>query len=241
MAEELIADAPAVGETSLQAQDTRTDETIVDTPVIGEISLQAEDTPVETAILSYWSTIPQTIQDLLEDPPVLPHESKMPFFELFGSFLEYAKPETIVDYYLVYTATVSNWESHRYRSMAVAVTTNQHQAGFASLFEEADATAFGKLGKIWASTEARKKAIKCSTNDAYREQTYRDFEARGYIPEGQTFLLSLPALATIEHLLNASEKRYSAAMKDIEKRMAVREAKLQAKVTNDLKAKTAEG
>jgi hypothetical protein len=41
MAEELIADAPAIGETSIRAQDTKTDETIADIPVIGETSLQA--------------------------------------------------------------------------------------------------------------------------------------------------------------------------------------------------------
>jgi len=35
----------------------------------------------------------------------------------------------------------------------------------------------------------------------------------GYIPEGQAFLLSLPALATIERLAASAEKRYAACMK----------------------------
>jgi hypothetical protein len=224
MAEELIADAPAVGETFVQAGDTK-----------------AEDTEAETRDWPWWDTLPKTIRELVEAAPLLPHEFQDLFFELFESFLDYAEPETIIEYNLVYTATVSNWESQRYREMAAAVTTNQHQAGLASLFEQADETGFGRIGKILAGTEARKKAIKCSTNEAYREQTYSDFARRGYIPEGQAFLLSLPALSTIERLLTGSEKRYNAAMKEIEKRMAIRDAKLQAKVKNDLKAKTAEG
>src|ERR1700722_18078017 len=133
------------------------DEDIADAPVIGETSLQTENTKAETGHPSYWTTIPKTIQDVLDDPPLLPYEKAKPFFELFESFLDYANPQTIAEYYLVYTATVSNWESHRYRSMAVAVTTNQQQAGFASLFEQADATAFGRIGKISASKEARQK------------------------------------------------------------------------------------
>jgi hypothetical protein len=217
-----------------------TAEIIADGPVIGETSPQLEDTKAKAEVLPRWDRIPKTIQDILSDPPVLPHEAEEPFFELFESFVDYAKPETIIDYHLVYTATVSNWESHRYRSMAVAVTTNQQQAGLASLFEQTNETAFGKFGKHAASTEARKNAMKCFTDDAYREETYCDFESRGYVPDGQAFLLSLPALATIERLLAASEKRYNAAMKEIEKRMAIREAKLEAKVTSDLKAKTTE-
>jgi hypothetical protein len=52
-----------------------------------------------------------------------------------------------------------------------------------------------------------------------------DFESMGYIPDGQAFLLSLPALATIERLGASAEKRYAAAIKELEKRRADRAAK----------------
>jgi hypothetical protein len=172
-----------------------------------------------------WNGIPETIRNLLYSPPVLPHESEDAFFALFDSFADYAKPENIIEYHLVYTATVCKWEADRYRFMTVAVTSNHQQAGFASLFEQTDELAFGELGKISASMNARKNAMKCFTDSDYREGTYVDLEGRGYVPDGQAFFLALPALATIERLLASAEKRYVATMKELEKRMAGRAAK----------------
>jgi hypothetical protein len=120
--------------------------------------------------------------------------------------------------------------------MAAVVTANQQQAGLASCFEQTDEMGFGNRGKNLASIEARKKAIECLTDEGHREEVTSDFELRGFIPYGEAFLLSLPDLATIERLLSGSEKRYNGAIKEIEKRMAVREAK----VTKDWKAKPTE-
>ena len=202
-----------------------TDEITVDSPEISEAPDQAEDTNARTEVPSRWDGIPETIQDLLSDPPVLPHENEKPFFALFESFLNYAKPENIIDYHLVYTATVCKWETNRYRFMAVAVTTNQQQAGLASLFEQTSKAGLGKVAQHLVSVEARKNAMKCFTDSDYREEAYYDFETCGYIPDGQAFLLSLPALATIERLLASAEKRYAVTMKELEKRMASRAAK----------------
>jgi hypothetical protein len=47
----------------------------------------------------------------------------------------------------------------------------------------------------------------------------------GFIPDGQAFLLSLPALAAIERLGASAEKRYAASIKELEKRRADRAAK----------------
>jgi hypothetical protein len=109
--------------------------------------------------------------------------------------------------------------------MAVAVTTNQQQAALASLFEQTREAGFGKVAQHLVGVEARKKVMKCFTDSDYREEAYCDLEARGYVPDGQAFLLSLPALAAIERLRSSSEKRYAVTMKEIEKRMASRAAK----------------
>jgi len=156
---------------------------------------------------------------------VLPHENEDSFFALFDSFVSYASPENIIEFHLVYTATVCKWEADRYRFMTVAVTSNYQQAGLASLFQQTDQLAFGTIGELSASINARKNAMRCFTDSDYREETYIDFENRGYIPDGQAFLLALPALATIERLLASAEKRYVAAMKELEKRRASRAAK----------------
>ena len=192
---------------------------------IGETSGQTEDTKAKTEVPSRSDGIPETIQDLLSAPPVLPHESEEPFFALFESFQNYVMPENIIEYHLVYTATVCKWEIRRYRFMAVAVTTNQQQAGLTSLFEQTSKAGLGKVAQHLVSVEAAKNAMKCFLDSDYREEAYIDFENCGYIPDGQPFLLSLPALATIERLLASAEKRYAATMKELETRMASRAAK----------------
>ena len=202
-----------------------TEEIIAGGPEIGETSGQTEDTKAKTKVPSRWDGIPETIRDLLSDPPVLPHENEEPFFALFESFQSYAMPENIIEYHLVYTATVCKWEIRRYRFMAVAVTTNQQQAGLASLFEQTSEAGLGKVAQHLVGVKARKNAAKCFIDSEYRENTYYDFELAGFAPEGQAFLLSLPALATIERLLASSEKRYAVTMKELEKRMASRAAK----------------
>jgi len=202
-----------------------TEEIIAGGPEIGEASGQTEDNKAKPKGPSRWDGIPQTMQDLLYDPPVLPHENEEGFVALFESFRDYAKPENIIDFHLVYTATVCKWEIKRYRFMAVAVTTNQQQAGLTSLFEQTSKAGLGKIAQHLVGVEARKNAMKCFLDSDYREEAYLDFENCGYIPDGQPFLLSLPALATIERLLASAEKRYAVTMKELEKRMASRAAK----------------
>ena len=73
--------------------------------------------------------------------------------------------------------------------------------------------------------DATENAKRCFTDAEYREEAYLDFESMGYTPDGQAFLLSLPALATIERLAASAEKRYAAAIKELEKRRADRAAK----------------
>jgi hypothetical protein len=208
-------------------------------PEIGETPGQTEDIKAETEVGSGRSRYPKTIGDLLCEPPVLPDESEEPFWELFESFVAYANPENIIEYHLVHTATVCRWEIKRYSSMAIAVTTNQQQAGLASLFEQTTVTGLGKVAKHLVTAQATKNAMKCFLDSDYREEAYMDFETRGFIPDAQAFLLSLPALATIERLLASAEKRYAVTMKDLERRMASRAAK--PAVTNDLKVKKKEG
>jgi hypothetical protein len=206
----------------------------------GETSGQTDGPEAKTGVPSYWDSIPKTIKALLSLPPLLPHEFGEPFLELFESFVTYAEPKNIIEYHLVYTVTVCKWEICRYRFMAVAVTTNQQQAGLKSLFEQTSNAGLGKLAQDLVSVDAAKNAMKCFLDSDYREEAYLDFETCGYIPDGQPFLLSLPALATIERLLASAEKRYAVTMKELEKRMASRSAKTGTGVTNDLKVKRTE-
>ena len=169
-----------------------------------------------------WCSLPKTVQELLCAPPLLPHEAEHGFLKLFYSFWDYAKPENEIEYHLVYTATVSKWETQRYRSMAVAITENQQQAGLKSLFMKKSDPGNGPLLELTASMEAAEKAKRCVADSNVLEEAYYDLELHGYVPMGEPFLLSLPALSTIERLLASAEKRFAATIKELEKRIAAR-------------------
>ena len=180
---------------------------------------------VEVGPQSGLDTIPEIIQELLRNPPLLDHENEEQFLKLFESFRAYAEPENIIDYHLVYNATVCKLETIRYRFMAMAVTSNQQQAGLKSLYMQTHDDASIPIAARRVSRDAGKNAKRCFADPEYCEEAYVEFESMGYIPDGQAFLLSLPALATIERLGASAEKRYAAAIKELEKRRADRAAK----------------
>jgi hypothetical protein len=143
---------------------------------------------------------------------------------LFGWAAD-AEPENIVEYHLVYNATVCKWETVRYRFMATAVTSNQQQAGLKSLFMQTHGAASTPGAEKVVTMDAAENARRCFTDREYCEDAYYDLELMGYVPDGQAFLLWLPALATIERLAASAEKRYAASIKELEKRRADRAAK----------------
>jgi hypothetical protein len=196
-----------------------------DAPQIDETTEKTGFDKVEVSSESSWVTIPETIRELLSSPPLLDHENEEQFLKLFESFRAYAEPENIVDYHLVFNATVCKWEIARYRFMATAVTANQQLAGLKSLFMRTHGSAAIPIAERSVIIDATKNAKRCFTDAEYREEAYLDFESMGYIPDGQAFLLSLPALATIERLAASAEKRYAVSIKEIEKRRADRAAK----------------
>jgi hypothetical protein len=203
----------------------QTENAMNDAPQVEDTVKELDTGKVEVGDQTGWDTIPETIQDLLSTPPLLDHENEERFLRLFESFRSCVEPENVVDYHLVFNATVSKWETVRYRFMATAVTSNQQHAGLKSLFMETHQNALIPIAKGTVSRDAAKTAKRCFTDPEYREEAYLDFESMGYIPDGQTFLLSLPALATIERLGASAEKRYAAAIKELEKRRADRAAK----------------
>jgi hypothetical protein len=203
----------------------QTENAMNDAPQVDETVKELDVGKVELGAQTGVDAIPETIRDLLSAPPLLDHENEDRFLDLFESFRIYAEPENIVDYHLVYTATVSKWETARYRFMATAVTSNHQHAGLKSLFMQTHDDASIPIAERRVAGDAAKNAKRCLTDSDYREEAYLDFESMGYIPDGQAFLLSLPALATIERLAASAEKRYAASIKEIEKRRADRAAK----------------
>ena len=169
-------------------------------------------------------TMPESIKELLSHPPLLDHENESDFLEMFEGYREYAKPENIIDYDLVWTLAVSKWEIKRYRFMTTAATSNQQFPAMKTLLMQIHPSASHplKYSKAAVEIDADRDARKCFADEVYKEEMYCKLEMMTFIPDGQAFLMSLPALATIERLLASAEKRYAAALKELEKRIANR-------------------
>jgi hypothetical protein len=64
--------------------------------------------------------IPRAIEAMIDNPPILPSESKEDFVRVYDDFLESLDPETVPQHWLVWNATVLTWEVKRYRNMKVS-------------------------------------------------------------------------------------------------------------------------
>jgi hypothetical protein len=129
-------------------------------------------------------TIPETIQELLWHPRLLEHENEEQFLKLFESFRAYAEPEDILDYHLVFNATVCKWETARYRFMATAVTANQQLAGLKSLFIQTnDAASIPGVERAVIEQavveDSAHDAKRCFTDGKFREAAHIEFESMG--------------------------------------------------------------
>jgi hypothetical protein len=79
---------------------------------------------------------PQIITRRLKAPPVLPHESRDEFVELFNSFEIYTAPRTTPDYLAVYQVTVLTWEILRYQDMKVSLVRNHQRPALDSMLRK---------------------------------------------------------------------------------------------------------
>ncbi len=129
-----------------------------DAPHVDETTEKTGIGKGEVSSQSGLDTIPQTIQALLWIPPLLDHENEEQFLELFESFRAYAEPKNVVDYHPVFSATVSKWETVRYRFMATAVTSNQQHAGLKSLFAQTHSAAWVPRAEKLVEMEAARNA-----------------------------------------------------------------------------------
>jgi hypothetical protein len=174
---------------------------------------------------------PQIIKRLLQAPPVLPHESRDEFAELFDSFELYTAPQTTPDYLAVYQVTVLTWEILRYQDMKVSLVRNHQRSALDSMLRKTHEGAMLKGAEQAVKIDADRHAKNWFGNPASRPAMVKAFELAGYSPravETLAFERALPALATIESLIVSAQKRLAIFLKDLEKRSEDRAAKLRA-------------
>jgi hypothetical protein len=163
---------------------------------------------------------PRFINRLLQNPPLLPNESRDEFWQVFEDFeyIDLGRAKTVTEYMLVYSATVLTWEVMRYDRMKIALMRNQQRPALESLFR-----------KTHEGAAANQNAKEWFVSPASRAAAARNFEAAGYAPEAveaEAFQRSLAALAIIERLIASAQKRLLVFLKDLEKRYGARGAEM---------------
>ena len=80
---------------------------------------------------------PPFIVEMLHNPPILPHESKEGFFEIYQSYemMEEGDAFTPAEYMLAFRATVLTFELIRYERMKIAILRNQHRPATEPLWQ----------------------------------------------------------------------------------------------------------
>jgi hypothetical protein len=168
--------------------------------------------------------IPKAIEAMIDNPPILPSESKEDFVRVYDDFLESLDPETVPQHWLVWNATVLTWEDMRYRRMKVAYMLNQRRATVSILIRKAfQATAMCAVRKLGSDIDANIERY--FTDPAYPPLIAQALAKSGYsidVVEAEMFARSLDGLSRIEKLIASAEKRLMLFFREMDGNRAVR-------------------
>jgi hypothetical protein len=170
----------------------------------------------------YKQPYPDVVRRFLDTPQLLPDENVKDFLELFDSLEDHQKPQTSWDYLVTYQATMLTWDILRYYKMKVGVLHSHQRPALESLFRKIHASAgIPGSAELRVKEEARQLAAQWFAEPDCRPEIIEVIEKADYPPnalEIEAFQLALPALAKIEGLIVAAQKRLDQYLKDLEKR-----------------------
>jgi hypothetical protein len=173
--------------------------------------------------------MPDFIEAVLEDPPILPGECKDDFVALFESFeFDYhQRPKTDLEYTWALQATIARWELLRYERLKVGIIAVQQPSAVEALhietygFEPA-----GKKERHDLRNSAREGAMRFYSEPDYKEEFTKTLERNGFgrhAAEAASFLRALPSLAVVDRLINSAQKRLNEALKKLDAAYAARD------------------
>jgi hypothetical protein len=172
--------------------------------------------------------MPDFIHEILQNPPILPSESRSSFEHLFESFeFGYSqRPKTDLEYFWTMQATISAWELMRYDRMKVAIVSNERRPAVELLHRKyaTEPSTKHQPNEEWRS--ARDGGMKYFTDPDYRTKFAAKLERAGFAPnavESQAFLRALPSLATLDRLIKSAEKRLAECFKKLDAAYATRD------------------
>jgi hypothetical protein len=163
--------------------------------------------------------IPDAIERMLKNPPLLPNEVKEEFERVYDDFLDPMWPETVPQHWLVWNSAVLTWEIMRYRRMKVAYMLNQRRAAVGTLVRKSFCSS--AMRTVWEPESDIDDNIERYFNDPeFQRLLDRALQEAGFAAdaiEGEIFARSLPGLLRLERLIASAEKRLMLFFREMEK------------------------
>ena len=163
--------------------------------------------------------IPQAIEAMLKNPPLLPNESRSDFDCVYDDFLDPLAPETVPEHWLVWNSAVLTWEVMRYRRMKVSYMLNQRRAAVGALIRKTFLTSVTRAIRE-AGSDIDDNVERYFTDPEYPPLVAQALEKSGYtieVVESEMFARSLDGLSKIERLIASAEKRLMLFFREMDK------------------------
>jgi len=173
--------------------------------------------------------MPDFIDAVLEDPPILPDECKDDFVALFESFeFDYTqRPKTDLEYTWTLEATIVRWELLRYERLKVGIIAVQQRSAVEALhLKTYGLEPASKKERHELRNSAREGSMKFYSEPDYKEEFTKTLERNGFgrhAAEAASFLRALPSLAVVDRLINSAQKRLNNALKKLDAAYAARD------------------
>lgn len=165
------------------------------------------------------TNIPDAIEGLLKNPPLLPNESREEFDGVFSDFFDPLAPETVPQHWLVYNSAILTWECMRYRRMKIEFITNQRREAVIRLIRKAF-IAPSMCAVMDPKMDSRENAERYLSDPSFARLVEDALQKAGYSAnaiESEMFAGSLPGLLQFEKLIASAEKRLMAFFRESEK------------------------
>jgi hypothetical protein len=174
--------------------------------------------------------VPFFIRRQLENPPLLPGESKRDFDILFRE-VEYSAEggkKTAADYAVDYQATVLIWIIQRFDRMIAAVIGHKRLPAVVALVRRTS-----QYGEVEPHSPAYHKehgeALDYFTSEDSKNRLLQRFASSGYGPDAvevEAFEQALPLITTLNQQQSAARRQLLVFLKEIERRNARRAKEL---------------
>lgn len=174
--------------------------------------------------------LPGFFRRQLENPPILPGESKSEFTFLFGQ-IEYSAEggeKTIADHAVDFQATVLLWNLQRIDRMIVAVIRHMRPAAVAALIRRSSKFGEAEPGSV-AYREAQADALDYFTSPDAKKQILEKLKNAGYAPDAvevEAFEQARAQISTLNHQQTVARRQLLTFLKEIDRRNARRAREL---------------